>query len=94
MRVIEKQMIQAIMNGKNWQKDNTAVFINTEGDAVVFLHGHPIATVKDCLPLELNVDVDTLRNWPTNTTKSRLRALGANVYTKKGVIYLDDEALS
>jgi hypothetical protein len=30
-----------------------------------------------------------LRQWPTVTTKSRLRALGANLTQKRGVIYLN-----
>lgn len=90
MRVIEKEMIKAIMYGRNWQKDNTSVRI-VNGDAEVYLHGHHIATAKECLPLELVVNVDTLRDWPTVTTKSRLRALGANVYTKRGVTYLNEE---
>ena len=37
-------------------------------------------------------NTDTLRRYPTNTTKSRLRALGVNVTTRKGVTYLGDGA--
>jgi hypothetical protein len=35
----------------------------------------------------------TLSRWSTNTTKSRLRALGANVTTRKGVTYLNNVAI-
>lgn len=92
MRKIEKDMISAIMNGRNWSNSNTMVAI-VDGDANVYLHGHHIATVKGCLPLELEVNRETLANWPTVTTKSRLRALGANVTTKNWVTYLDGEAV-
>ena len=92
MRKIEKDMIKAIMNEQNWSNSNTMVAI-VDGDAYVYLHGHHIATVKDCLPLELEVNRDTLAKWPTVTTKSRLRALGANVTTKNWVTYLDGVAV-
>jgi len=90
MRKIEKDMIRAIMNGKNWSSANTTVLINGD-DAEIYLHGHHIATAKGCLPLELEVNIDTLARFPTATTKSRLRALGANVYTRNFVTYLDGE---
>jgi len=90
MRKIEKDMIRAIMNGKNWSSANTTVLINGD-DAEIYLHGHHIATAKGCLPLELEVNIDTLARFPTVTTKSRLRALGANVYTRNFVTYLDGE---
>jgi hypothetical protein len=93
MRQIEKDMIRAIMNGRNWANSNTMVRIVGE-DAEVYLHGNHIATVKDCLPIELIVNKRTLSNWPTPTTKSRLRALGADVRTSKGVTYLNGEVIA
>jgi hypothetical protein len=96
MRKIEQQMIKAIMNGKNWANGNTMVAVVKDGmreDAYVYLHGNHIATVLDCLPLELEVNVNTLAEYPTNTTKSRLRALGADVCTRKGITYLDGVAV-
>jgi len=39
------------------------------------------------------VNETTLKNYPTNTTKSRLRALGVPVSTKQGVIYLYGKAI-
>ncbi len=97
MRKIEKEMLTAIENRKDWMKANMGVFIegstNPYGPrAGVYLHGHHIASFwydSD----ELVVDSHTLSRFPTVTTKSRLRALGANVYTHKGVTYLNEEAI-
>ena len=36
------------------------------------------------------VKAKALKRWPTVTTKSRLRALGVNVYTRKGITYVND----
>lgn len=87
MSKIEQQMIDAVKNRKQWQLDNTQV-ISLYPSSVVLLHGNMIATWlhDDC---RLVVNIDALKKWPTNTTKSRLRALGANVTTKRGVTYLD-----
>ena len=87
MRKIEQDMWNAINGGVNWSKDNTQV-TQFEDTSDVFLHGHHIATINSYTG-ELVVNTATLANWPTNTTKSRLRALGANVETKKGITYLD-----
>lgn len=95
MRKIEKEMYRAIVNGYNWGKDNTQVRVtsDTTGKAFVYLHGHHIATVSFCLGMmgDVEVNKETLRDWPTVTTKSRLRALGVNVTTKNWVTYLDGE---
>ena len=81
MRVIEKKMLQALAQGKTWQLNNTYVCGNS-----ISLSGHHIA---DMVNGECVVNRETLRRWPSVTTKSRLRALGANVYTKDYCIYLD-----
>ena len=67
MRQIERQMNEAILNGKDFRKDNTEV-INIRGNAFVYLHGNHIATVGDTLDI-----CDA--GWQTVTTKSRLNAL-------------------
>ena len=92
MRLIEKEMLSAINNGRNWSKDNTRVTpVESTGGADVFLHGHHIATVqRNGLAL---VMVNTLRQWPTRTTMSRLRALGVDVCTRKGEVMLNGAAL-
>lgn len=96
MRKIEKQMLDAISQRKDFKLDNTAVFFissNESGNphgsrSEVFLHGNHIANHwHDSGQIEVNSR--TLAQWPTPTTKSRLRALGANVTTKKGQTFLD-----
>lgn len=93
-------MIGAIHAKKDFIKDNTAVFFisaNESGNphgsrSEVFLHGNHIADYwHDSGTLE--VDTITLKRWATNTTKSRLRALGAKVTTKNYATYLDGKAI-
>ena len=91
MRKIEEQMNGAIALGINWASGNTTVtYDDTTGTSAVYLHGNHIADVTEG---RLEVDVDTLKDYPTNTTKSRLRALGADVYTRAGVVYLERVAV-
>ena len=81
MRKIETQMNAAILNEKDWKKDNTQV-INIEGVSFVYLYNHLIAMVGDTW-LEL---FDA--GYQTNTTKSRLNAIlsahgnGERIYQK------------
>ena len=89
MRKIEQQMVNAIQQGKNFTLDNTHVKIDAN-TAHVFLHGNHIASVVNGEPI---VNIETLRTYPTNTTKSRLRALGVNVYTKNFITYINEEAI-
>jgi adenine specific DNA methylase Mod len=93
MRKIEQQMHRALTLVQNWEKDNTKVCIilnnpKFEDRADIYLHHNHIATYL-YQSKKLTVNIDTLKRYPTNTTKSRLRALGANVTTEKGVTYLD-----
>ena len=91
MRTIESKMLAAIQNGKaDWSLDNTRVMAIVGGFEVQ-LHGNRIATVDEYGSVK--VDVNTLKRWPTNTTKSRLRALGVNLSTKAGVIMVDGKAI-
>jgi hypothetical protein len=98
MRKIEAGMINAIANKKNWKKDNTRVLIRKAriGDGLIahiYLHDNHLA----CAFLDLSavsVNTETLRQWPTPTTKSRLRALGVHVETIKGKTYIDDELIT
>jgi len=56
------------------------------------LHKHHIADfLHDDRKVQVNVK--TLARWSTVTTKSRLRAMCVNVYTKNYVTYLDDVAI-
>ena len=90
MRVIEKKMVVAIKQGRNFTSGNTHVKIDFN-TAHVFLHGNHIATViNEGTPI---VNLDTLRAYPTPTTKSRLRALGVEVYTKQGITFVNGEEI-
>lgn len=99
MRKIEQQMIAAINSKMNWTLDNTSVVYNSPtltnpfgSKSVIYLHGNHIADYAHESE-KLTVNTDTLRQWSTPTTKSRLRALGANVSTRKGVTYLNNVAI-
>lgn len=95
MRLIEKEMNAAINEGRDWAKDNTRVVSDAGGTIVdVFLHGNHIAEIQQRRDSHtVFVNRDTLRNWPTRTTLSRLRALGVSVYTHKGEVVLNGEPL-
>jgi hypothetical protein len=81
MRVIERQMNEAISKEIDWKKDNTQV-VNIEGVSFVYLYDNLIAMVGETW-LEL-FDGE----HQTNTTKSRLNAIlsahgnGERVYQK------------
>jgi len=87
MRLIEKQMNDAISNNQNWQKDNTAVVFNPEtNESTVFLFNNKIAVVGDDFVQIFD------GGYQSNTTKSRLNAIlqvhgiRENVYIKEQVI--------
>jgi hypothetical protein len=96
MRLIERQMNQAIRYRKNFNKDNTSVrCFKTNGittDVDVYLHGNHIASV-DTATNKLTIKDG---GWQSNTTKSRLNALldefayGMRVIQRDFVWYLDD----
>jgi hypothetical protein len=92
MRKIENEMIKAIHSQKRWSMTNTIVSPIDNTNVAVYLHGHEIAIVNTYNGFTMT-NVDTLRRYPTNTTKSRLRALGVNVATRKGITYLDNVAI-
>ena len=77
MKKIEEKMVQAVKDGKNFSMSNTTVTV--DGDVVrVYLFGNKIyeksngrTIYDDC-------------GYPTVTTASRLRALGASIELKRG----------
>ena len=93
MRKLEVQMNDAILNSKDWSKDNTQV-INIEGVSFVYLYSNLIAMVADTW-LEL---FDA--GYQTATTKSRLNSIlqahgnGEYVYQKKGEWFLNYQGAS
>jgi hypothetical protein len=91
VRKIEQQMVKAVKAKEGLYKDNTSVMHNPSlNTSNIYLHGNHIATYYH-VNGRLKVNIDTLKRWPTNTTKSRLRALGANLVSKRGKLYLDDK---
>jgi hypothetical protein len=96
MRQIEREMLRAIGANKAWAKDNTRVEPLTRyGITRVWLHENHIA---DCFTncdgeIRAFTNRDTLAQWPTPTTKSRLRALGVDLTQKAGVISIDGEVV-
>ena len=92
MRVIEEKMLKAISKSENFSLDNTSCKMIDSVSMGIYLHGNEIAIVNTSTGLVM-VNRDTLKRWPTNTTKSRLRALGVPVGTKKGIVYIGDQAI-
>ena len=94
MRLIEEQMIEAVATKVAWSKDNTRVrYSSDDNTSHIRLYGHHIA-YYDHNSGEIVPNVATLAHWPTVTTKSRLRALGVNVYTRKGITYVNDREVA
>ena len=91
MRLIERQMNEAIRNNSDFRKDNTEV-VNIRGNAFVYLHGNHIATVfSDSMQIFDG-------GWRSNTTKSRLNALcyefayGCGVFQKNFEWFISSRA--
>ena len=70
MRKIERQMISAVKDCKDWRNDNTEVLYSPSRKvSCVYLHKNLIATIsKDEVEIYDG-------GWQSNTTKSRLNAL-------------------
>ena len=88
MRKIEHEMLAALNSDKDWGKGNTSV----EGypNRAIYLHGNCIARLE-CG--ELKIVKDTLTQYPTKTTVSRLKALGFNLCTTRGELMLNGKPL-
>ena len=89
MRIIERQMNDAILNQKDWKKDNTEV-INCSHVSDVFLYGNLIARIGETWIQIFD------GGYQSNTTKSRLNALlkvhgceNEYVFQKKGQWFLN-----
>lgn len=92
MRQIEKQLLQAIRNRKTWKSGNTRTWCPDEKKTVIFLHDNPIALYAHNQG-KIYVQLDTLAEWKTRTTCSRLRALGVPVSIKDGQPLIDGQPL-
>tara|TARA_B100000780_G_scaffold220224_1_gene159277 strand:- start:810 stop:1109 length:300 start_codon:yes stop_codon:yes gene_type:complete len=89
MRKIEQQMINAIHNKENFSFANTMVnYVSEVNSSAIYLHGNHIATFVHydggVVP-----NADTFRDWPTPTTRSRLRALGVDASIKNFAATID-----
>lgn len=84
MRTIEREMVNAIKNSKNFKKANTHVevlFPHTEGERInVFLHGNLICQINK---LEKEVWISHC-GYITRTTTSRLHTILRNFTNSKG----------
>ena len=94
MRKIEKQMLEAIEKGINWQSGNTTIkwYDGIFPVMRVYLHGNHIATAYQNGDY-VEPNCKTLKEWPTPTTCSRLRALGVHVNIIKGVPHIDGKPI-
>ena len=95
MRKIEKQMIEAIREKRNWESSNTKVVQGRSSGinyADIYLHGNHIATATpDTWGFRpyANPNRAMFIAYPTVTTRSRLRALGVNASIKNGAAHID-----
>ena len=80
MKKNENEMCAAVAAHVNWKSDNTRVEI-FNGELSVILHGNYIYRVID------GVKWFSLAGWDTQTTRSRLRALGVELTSKGGERY-------
>ena len=95
MRIIEKEMLEAIANKEDWKKDNTAAYFTDSGVggySSILLHNNLIAVFNHASHV-VDVEEETLKRFPSNTTMSRLRALGVDVKRKGGKVFLYGEPL-
>lgn len=101
MRKIESQILAAIKAKRSICLGNTSVEYLPELNeptharieyAKIYLHGNHIASYTYSHD-KFDYNPTTLAQWPTPTTKSRLRALGINVYTRKGHTYVNDKKI-
>lgn len=84
MRQIEERMVNAVNNYRNFSCSNTVVNVSKENGCTVirvYLHNNCIFEKAQNLD-GLFVRSFTLAGWNTNVTRSRLRALGVDVYQK------------
>jgi hypothetical protein len=80
MRKIENEMVWALRSGRNFHNSNTDV-VCENGKKVVFLHGN------DIYKEENGKRFFSFCGWDTNTTRSRLRALGVDLISHNGKRY-------
>lgn len=80
MRKIEKEMVDAVKNGRNFTGNNTTVR-HEDGNTYVYLFDNLIYKIVD------GKAQFSMCGWNSTTTHSRLNALGVIVYSKKSQAY-------
>lgn len=96
MRQIERNMVNAVKNGRNFKSGNTRVNVAKENGVTVirvYLHENCICELSRNLS-GLDSRYFTLAGWNTVTTRSRLNALGVNVTQKNFDPYFDGVRIS
>lgn len=74
MRKIEHEMLTAIIEDKSFRKGNTRVIRTIEpAGLIIELHGNGIASINN----EKKTIKISNGGWSSNTTKSRLNAIGS-----------------
>ena len=80
MRKIDKEMLAAVCEHRNWSSGNTVVVADKDYVQVI-LHGR---IIYECKGVE---EAFTLAGFDTDVTRNRLRALGVNLFKKNGKTY-------
>lgn len=88
MREIEKQMVAAVKNGRNFSGNNIQVKCLSSGNVYVYLFDNCIYKIVNGTP-KFN-----LCGWNSATTRSRLNALGVNVTSKDFTPYYNGKPIS
>ena len=80
MRSIDKEMLAAVCEHRNWSSGNTVVVADKDYVQVI-LHGR---IIYECKGVE---EAFTLAGFDTDVTRNRLRALGVNLFRKNNKTY-------
>lgn len=80
MRSIDKEMLAAVCEHRNWSSGNTVVVADKDYVQVI-LHGR---IIYECNGVE---EAFTLAGFDTDVTRNRLRALGVDLIHKNGKTY-------
>lgn len=84
---IDRDCARAFRDGRNFKRTNTWVFIDQHNESNLLLWGNRIAWTSDNRT-KLNINQC---GWDTPTTNNRLRALGVDIWHKRGKLYINGE---
>ena len=97
MKVIERKMVEAWDHDRSMKCDNTRVTSGFSGKpgTETWIYGTSVELFGNEIARKSNNKVRfTLAGWNTTTTRSRLRALGIYIHTRKGIPYYNGEPIS